>query len=47
MFDSSVIEASVTSGDGKTLLVMRADGSNQRRVNLPDLAAGFIASEHG
>jgi hypothetical protein len=36
-----------TSEDGKTLLVMRADGSNQRKVNLPDLAGGFIASEHG
>jgi hypothetical protein len=36
-----------TSEDGKTLLVMHADGSNQRKANLPDLGGGFIASEHG
>jgi hypothetical protein len=36
-----------TSQDGKTLLVMHADGSNQHKVSLPDLAGGFIASEHG
>jgi hypothetical protein len=35
------------SEDHKTLLVMRADGSNQRSVNLPNLGGGFIASEHG
>lgn len=35
------------SEDHKTLLVMHADGSNQRSVNLPNLGGGFIASEHG
>lgn len=35
------------SEDHKTVLVMRVDGSNQRSVNLPNLAGGFIASEHG
>jgi hypothetical protein len=37
----------VTSQDGKTLRIMRADGSHQKSVNLPDLGGGFIASEHG
>ena len=36
-----------TSEDGKTLLVMHADGSHQRSVNLPSLTGGFVASEHG
>lgn len=35
------------SDDGKTLLVMHADGSNRRSVNLASLGGGFIASEHG
>jgi hypothetical protein len=36
-----------TSEDGKTLLVAHADGGNQRPVSLPELAGGFVASEHG
>jgi WD40 repeat protein len=36
-----------TSNDGKTLMVMRADGSSQHTVNLPYFAGGFVASEHG
>lgn len=36
-----------TSEDGKTLLVMRADGSNQHTIKLLDFAGGFVASEHG
>lgn len=35
------------SEDGKTLLVMRADGSAQKAVSLPSLGVGFVASEHG
>lgn len=36
-----------TSADGKTLLVVHADGSHQQKVNLPEIAGGFVASEHG
>lgn len=36
-----------TSEDGKTLLTAAADGSKELKVTLPDLAGGFIASEHG
>jgi len=36
-----------TSEDGKTLLVMHADGSHQRSMSLRDVAGGFVASEHG
>lgn len=36
-----------TSEDGKTLMVMRADGSSQKSVSLPSLGVGFVASEHG
>ncbi len=35
------------SDDGKHLLVMAADGSHQKSVTLPDIAGGFVASEHG
>ncbi|HYM50694.1 MAG TPA: hypothetical protein VET65_08995 [Candidatus Limnocylindrales bacterium] len=37
----------VTSGDGKTLISMRADGTQVHRIDLPALAGGFIAAEHG
>ena len=36
-----------TSEDGKTLLTLSGDGSKEAKVTLPDLAGGFIASEHG
>ena len=36
-----------TADDGKRLVVMRADGSDQRSVTLPSAGSGFIASEHG
>lgn len=36
-----------TSEDGKTFLTVSADGSKEVKVTLPDLAGGFIASEHG
>ena len=36
----------VTAEDGRSLAVVRADGSGQKTVALPG-AAGFIASEHG
>ena len=35
------------SKDGKTLLTVADDGSEEVKVTLPDLAGGFIASEHG
>ncbi|HKC18074.1 MAG TPA: hypothetical protein VKE27_00445, partial [Candidatus Dormibacteraeota bacterium] len=36
-----------TSADGKTLLVAAADGTKEMNLTLPDMAGGFIASEHG
>jgi DNA-binding beta-propeller fold protein YncE len=36
-----------TSMDGKSVLVAAADGSKVVKATLPDLAGGFIASEHG
>ena len=35
------------SDDGQHLLVIGADGSHQQSVTLPDVSAGFVASEHG
>jgi hypothetical protein len=43
--DGSTIYA--ISDDGKHLLVMGDDGSHQKTVTLPDVAGGFVASEHG
>jgi DNA-binding beta-propeller fold protein YncE len=37
----------VTADDGKRLVVMRSDGSEQRSLTLPGTAGGFLASEHG
>lgn len=36
-----------TSEDGKKLAVIRSDGSFERTIDVPRLAVGFIASEHG
>lgn len=36
-----------TADDSKHLVVMRADGSDQKSVTLPSVGGRFIASEHG
>jgi len=37
----------VTADDGRALVTVRADGSGVHRIDLPGVAGGFVASEHG
>jgi outer membrane protein assembly factor BamB len=37
----------VTSADGRGLETIRADGTGVHRIDLPAIAGGFVASEHG
>jgi len=37
----------VTTDDGRGLVTVRADGSGLHRTDLPAVAGGFVASEHG